>query len=80
MSTRAARSSKSQNERHAAILRELVKQPGNRKCADCKRNDPRWASWNLGIFICIRCSGIHRAMGTHISKGIFFLNNCLIIK
>jgi len=68
MSTRTARSSKLQNERHAAILRELLKQPSNRKCADCKRNDPRWASWNLGIFICIRCSGVHRSMGTHISK------------
>jgi len=68
MSTRTARSSKQQNERHAAILRELLKQPSNRKCADCKRNDPRWASWNLGIFICIRCSGVHRSMGTHISK------------
>jgi len=68
MSTRTARSSKSQNERHAAILRELLKQPSNKKCADCKRNDPRWASWNLGIFICIRCSGVHRSMGTHISK------------
>ena len=31
-------------------------------------SDPRWASWNLGVFICIRCSGIHRGMGTHISK------------
>ncbi|CAK5264182.1 unnamed protein product [Mycena citricolor] len=30
--------------------------------------DPRWASWNLGVFLCIRCSGIHRGMGTHISK------------
>lgn len=30
--------------------------------------DPRWASWSLGIFICIRCSGIHRGMGTHISR------------
>ena len=30
--------------------------------------DPRWASWNLGVFICIRCSGIHRGMGTHISR------------
>ena len=30
--------------------------------------DPRWASWNLGIFICIRCSGVHRSMGTHISR------------
>jgi len=68
MSTRAERASKRQNERHAAILRELLKQPSNKKCADCKRNDPRWASWNLGIFICIRCSGVHRSMGTHISK------------
>ncbi|KAF8246752.1 ArfGap-domain-containing protein [Wilcoxina mikolae CBS 423.85] len=51
------------------IIKSLLKLPGNRVCADCKRNKlPRWASWNLGIFICIRCSGIHRGMGTHISK------------
>lgn len=31
--------------------------------------DPRWASWNIGVFVCIRCSGVHRSMGTHISKG-----------
>lgn len=30
--------------------------------------DPRWASWNLGVFVCIRCSGVHRGMGTHISR------------
>lgn len=29
---------------------------------------PRWASWNLGIFLCIRCAGIHRNLGVHISK------------
>lgn len=46
----------------------MVKRPENKLCADCKRNDPRWASWNLGVFLCIRCSGIHRGMGTHISK------------
>ncbi|KAI5778194.1 putative GTPase activating protein for Arf-domain-containing protein [Geopyxis carbonaria] len=51
------------------VIKSLLKLPGNRLCADCKRNKlPRWASWNLGIFICIRCSGIHRGMGTHISK------------
>ena len=33
-----------------------------------RRADPRWASWNLGVFVCIRCSGIHRGMGTHISR------------
>lgn len=31
---------------------------------------PRWASWNLGIFLCIRCAGIHRNLGVHISRGI----------
>jgi stromal membrane-associated protein len=34
----------------------------------CNLIDPRWASWNLGVFVCIRCSGIHRGMGTHISR------------
>jgi stromal membrane-associated protein len=47
----------------------LLKLEGNKICADCKRNKhPRWASWNLGVFVCIRCSGIHRGMGTHISR------------
>lgn len=60
--------SKAQNEANAKTLRALVKQPENKTCADCKRNDPRWASWNIGCYLCIRCSGIHRSMGTHISK------------
>ncbi|EJD54941.1 Arf GTPase activating protein, partial [Auricularia subglabra TFB-10046 SS5] len=59
---------KATSERNTKTLRELVKRPENKVCADCKRNDPRWASWNLGVFVCIRCSGIHRSMGTHISK------------
>jgi len=29
---------------------------------------PRWASWNLGVFLCIRCAGIHRNLGVHVSK------------
>ena len=35
-------------------------------CSEVGR--PSWASWNLGVFLCIQCSGIHRRMGTHISK------------
>ena len=61
--------SRAQTEANAKILRALVKSPDNKVCVDCKKNDPRWASWNLGCFLCIRCSGIHRSMGTHISKG-----------
>ncbi|KAI0791778.1 hypothetical protein C8Q75DRAFT_792381 [Abortiporus biennis] len=64
----SSKQDKATTERHAKMLRELLKKPENKFCADCKRNDPRWASWNLGVFLCIRCSGIHRSMGTHISK------------
>jgi len=49
-------------------LLKLQKLPENRVCADCKTPDPEWASTNLGIFICIQCSGLHRNLGTHISK------------
>lgn len=30
--------------------------------------DPEWASFNLGMFVCIDCSGIHRSLGAHVSK------------
>ncbi|KAG5651844.1 hypothetical protein H0H81_007220 [Sphagnurus paluster] len=63
-----SRQDRATTEKFTRTLRELVKRPENKVCADCKRNDPRWASWNLGVFLCIRCSGIHRGMGTHISK------------
>lgn len=49
-------------------LKELMAQPENHACADCNARDPKWASTNLGVFICIKCSGIHRSLGVHISK------------
>ncbi|XP_025067271.1 arf-GAP with coiled-coil, ANK repeat and PH domain-containing protein 2 isoform X1 [Alligator sinensis] len=41
---------------------------GNASCCDCGLADPRWASINLGITLCIECSGIHRSLGVHFSK------------
>ncbi|XP_069119616.1 centaurin-gamma-1A-like isoform X5 [Argopecten irradians] len=41
---------------------------GNSACADCGAPSPDWASLNLGTLICIECSGIHRNLGTHLSR------------
>ncbi|KAJ5591783.1 uncharacterized protein N7459_002152 [Penicillium hispanicum] len=42
---------------------------GNHWCADCGSSSKvEWVSINLGIVLCIECSGIHRSLGTHISK------------
>ncbi|XP_063976521.1 arf-GAP with dual PH domain-containing protein 1-like isoform X2 [Diachasmimorpha longicaudata] len=49
-------------------LLELLKKPGNNECADCGIKNPEWASYNIGIFLCTRCAGVHRSMGAHISK------------
>lgn len=42
---------------------------GNSWCADCGSGvKTEWVSINLAIILCIECSGIHRSLGTHISK------------
>lgn len=46
----------------------LRKVGGNDKCADCGAPEPDWASLNLGLLVCIECSGVHRNLGVHISK------------
>ncbi|XP_054836689.1 arf-GAP with SH3 domain, ANK repeat and PH domain-containing protein 2-like [Eublepharis macularius] len=51
-----------------AIIEEIKRMPGNNMCCDCSASDPAWLSINLGILICIECSGIHREMGVHHSR------------
>ncbi|XP_054655561.1 stromal membrane-associated protein 1-like isoform X2 [Dunckerocampus dactyliophorus] len=80
MTTRSEREKAQKlNEHHQAILSKLLREDGNKYCADCEAKGdcasvphvmagPRWASWNLGVFMCIRCAGIHRNLGVHISR------------
>ena len=49
-------------------LRAVQAMPCNTVCADCGAAQPDWASVNLGVLICLSCSGIHRSMGVHVSK------------
>lgn len=49
-------------------FKELLRKSDNRICADCGAPDPKWASSNIGVFICVKCSGVHRSLGAHISK------------
>lgn len=43
--------------------------PSNRVCADCGLSSKvEWISINLLVILCIDCSGVHRSLGSHISK------------
>ncbi|KAL8672971.1 MAG: hypothetical protein Q9168_002604 [Polycauliona sp. 1 TL-2023] len=66
MTTAMSKRTQMRNER---ALQDLIKTvPGNERCADCEARNPGWASWSLGIFLCMRCASLHRKLGTHISK------------
>uniref|UniRef100_A0A673LXA6 Arf-GAP with coiled-coil, ANK repeat and PH domain-containing protein n=1 Tax=Sinocyclocheilus rhinocerous TaxID=307959 RepID=A0A673LXA6_9TELE len=52
----------------SAALQRVMTIGGNSSCCDCGQPEPRWASINLSITLCIQCSGIHRSLGVHFSK------------
>uniref|UniRef100_A0A8C8G7B3 Arf-GAP with GTPase, ANK repeat and PH domain-containing protein 3 n=1 Tax=Oncorhynchus tshawytscha TaxID=74940 RepID=A0A8C8G7B3_ONCTS len=52
----------------AASIQSIRNVRGNSFCVDCDTANPDWASLNLGALICIECSGIHRNLGTHLSR------------
>lgn len=50
------------------FLEILLSKNENKECADCNSKTPRWASTTFGCFVCLRCSGMHRQLGVHITK------------
>lgn len=57
------------NELRKNIIASIRKLPGNQQCVDCNSTkDATWLSTNFGAICCIECSGIHRELGTHVSR------------
>jgi hypothetical protein len=48
---------RAQAEAHRRALSTLLKLDANRRCAECGGRGPTWASVNLGVFVCLNCSG-----------------------
>uniref|UniRef100_A0AAY4D8G6 Small monomeric GTPase n=1 Tax=Denticeps clupeoides TaxID=299321 RepID=A0AAY4D8G6_9TELE len=56
------------SQSEAVAIQAIRNAKGNHLCVDCEAPNPTWASLNLGALICIECSGIHRNLGTHLSR------------
>jgi len=50
-------------------VEHLIRRPENRFCVDCAidHSGSSWISCNIGCVFCMKCSGIHRSLGVHIS-------------
>uniref|UniRef100_G3TBS2 Arf-GAP with coiled-coil, ANK repeat and PH domain-containing protein n=1 Tax=Loxodonta africana TaxID=9785 RepID=G3TBS2_LOXAF len=64
----SASDSRERSAKAESTLQRVQNVAGNSQCGDCGQPDPRWASINLGVLLCIECSGIHRSLGVHCSK------------
>ncbi|XP_046468895.1 arf-GAP domain and FG repeat-containing protein 1 isoform X1 [Neodiprion pinetum] len=57
-----ASAKRKQDEKNLKILRELVSQPGNKECFDCRQRGPTYVNMTIGSFVCTSCSGMLRGL------------------
>ena len=48
-------------------INDILQVEGNSVCIDCGEQKPKWASMNNGVFLCLKCAGVHRSFGMSIS-------------
>ncbi|QLL31179.1 hypothetical protein HG536_0B00400 [Torulaspora globosa] len=64
----------SKHKDHTATTASLIdvvmsQHESNSRCCDCGDSQTvEWISINLLCVLCIKCSGVHRSMGSHVSK------------
>ena len=59
-------------------VKVLLKENGNKQCAECRSAKPKWMSLlqtpisqdqrQLGVFVCGNCSTFHKALGKKLCK------------
>lgn len=59
-------------KRAEVVFAKLFEDSPNKICVDCPTHNPQWASVSHGTFLCIKCAGIHRGLGVHLS----FVRSC----
>ncbi|CAI5441963.1 unnamed protein product [Caenorhabditis angaria] len=57
-----------ENNGKLSTFEQIRRVEGNEKCADCGSASPKWVSINIGVILCIECSGVHRSLGVQMSK------------
>ncbi|XP_053907657.1 arf-GAP with GTPase, ANK repeat and PH domain-containing protein 2 [Cuculus canorus] len=64
----AKNKARADSQSEAVALQAIRSARGNALCVDCDAPNPTWASLNLGALLCIECSGMHRNLGSHVSR------------
>jgi len=52
-----------------ALLEEIkyYEDDENKNCFDCGSRPTSWVSVYFGIYLCLKCAGLHRSLGVHLS-------------